>query len=117
MEPVDTGERRLIVQCDLYKIMASKPHYKSFKGPDAQQEAKLFMQARKLAKRGYIEVVTELPKVVFPALEVAEDPQDAELARLAGELVTGLKARRGPDSLLLRRRLFALQRILAERLA
>jgi len=115
MQPIDTGSRKVKVQCDLFKIIASQPHYRMFKGPGAQREAEVFMETHALQKRGYIEVVTEMPKIIMPMLPPG-DP-DAELTRLAGELITALKAKQTPDSYGLRRKLFALQKLLGGRLA
>lgn len=117
MQPIDTGRRKVQVQCDLYKIMADKPHYKQFSGPGAQQEAEVFLATRSLQARGYIEVVKELPRVIATALPAPVFDEDAELARLTGELTAALKAKKTPDSKELRRRLFALQRVLSGRLA
>lgn len=74
------------------------------------------MKSRALQARGYIEVVRELPRVIATALPPAVMDEDAELTRLAGELTTALKAKKTDDSKELRRRLFALQRVLAGRL-
>lgn len=117
MQPIDTGKRKLLVPCDLFEIMADRPHYRTFKGPGAQQEAEVFMKSRALQARGYIEVVKELPRVIATALPAPVFDEDAELARLTGELTAALKAKKTPDSKELRRRLFALQRVLSGRLA
>ena len=115
MNPIDTGNRKVKVKCDMFGILAAKEHYKTFTGPGANDAAKLFLRTNALQQRGYIERVLEAPQIVVPALPAA-DPED-EVTRLAGELLTALKAKQGPDSKLLRRRLFALQRLLAGRLA
>lgn len=115
MQPIDTGRRKVQVQCDLYRIIATRPHYKEFKGLAAQEEAELFLKTKGLQERGYIEVVTELPKVITPALS-AVVLTDEELTRIAGELLTALRAKKTPDSKELRRKLFTLQRVLNERL-
>lgn len=115
LDKIDTGKRRLLVPCDMMNIMAVRPHYKEFKGPQAQLEAELFMNARHLQERGYIEKVMELPELAVPELAVA-DP-DAVLTRLAGELTAGLRNKRTPDSKELRRKLFALHRVLTARLS
>lgn len=118
MQPIDTGVRRVNVQCDMFGIIAKRAHYKEFKGPGAQQEAEVFLKTRALQARGYIEVVKELPKIimpVFPSLPVLDE--DAELTRLAGELTLALRAKKTPDSKELRKKLFTLQKLLSGRLA
>lgn len=118
MQPIDTGKRRVNVQCDMFGIIANRAHYKEFKGPGAQQEAEVFMTTRALQKRGYIEVVKELPKIIMPSFgSLPALDEDAELTRLAGELTLALRAKKTPDSTQLRRKLFALQKLLSGRLA
>jgi hypothetical protein len=119
MELIDTGDRKVNVKCDMYGIMMNRLHYRTFTGPAAQQEAEVFLSTRHLQKRGYIEVVTEIPQITVPALTAAEEVLDenAELTRLAGELIAGLKAKKTKDTPELRRKLFSLQRVLTGRLA
>lgn len=115
MEKIDTGDRKVFAQCDLFEIMADRPHYRTFKGSGAQEQAEVFLRTRNLQKRGYIEPVLVMPRIAVAVLP-PPDP-DEELARIAGKLTAALKAKQGKDSVILRRKLFALQRVLAGRLA
>lgn len=116
--PVDTGKRRVVAQCDLFGIIADKRHYRTFDGETAIADAKAFLKTSNLSKRGYIEVVTEVPKIIITSSPALSPPDpDQELAEMVAGVTAALKAKTTKDSHLLRVRLFALQRLLSGRLA
>lgn len=67
LEKIDTGERKLLVNCDQLGVMAASPHKKTFKGPDATAAALAFAKANGFEDRAVIEKVMKMPEV--PAVE------------------------------------------------
>jgi len=97
---IDTGHRKLLIQCDLYGVIMRRAHEKLFKGPDAQQEAELFAKSRHIDDRAIIEPVFELPHVNPPAgtptIKLADENQ--ELLEMITSLVYAIASKTTPDT-------------------
>lgn len=121
LEKIDTGHRKVLATCDLYKVMAAQPHHKIFKGPYADKEAETYVESRGLGSRAVIEAVMELPRTVLPAgVPLAELPQlsdeNEEVLQLTSMLIKALKRKTTPDSNKLKGKYTTLHKLLGERI-
>ncbi len=130
---VDTGVRKLLVQCDLYQVMVTTPHYKMFKGPDAQTEAELYAKSRNLEDRCVIEAQLAWPKITdYPAgTEVDDTPQprepdpvipekpadpNDEIIDMIDDLIWALETKTKRDTVKVKRKMTELRKLLDRRL-
>jgi hypothetical protein len=116
----DTGQRKLLIQCDLYGIFGKRPHTKLFKGPDAQTEAEVFARTRDIQDRAMIEMVLELPESpaeYYPRVKrKLEANPDTEITTMIRDLTQLIITKETPDTPDLREAYKNLKALLKEQL-
>jgi hypothetical protein len=122
LEKIDTGERKLLVNCDQLGVMAAGPHKKTFKGPDATAAALAFAKANGFEDRAVIEKVMKMPEV--PVIEGPSEPPQVtpvevpiiatadRMIALADEFIELLANRKGSSTKAQRRKFTELGHIL-----
>lgn len=63
LKKIDSGDRRLLVSCNLLGTMASSAHKKTFKSPDAEANAAAYAKANGFSDIAVIEAVMVMPEV------------------------------------------------------
>lgn len=120
LEKIDTGDRKVLITCDLYGLVATQPHHKTFKGSYAEEEAETYVKSRGLQDRSVIEAVMVLPRTVLPDIPQAELPhigsdENAEVLMLTNALIRVLQQKTTRDTARVKRNYAELHKLLSER--